>query len=139
MHAKDILKRAFLSHHEGEAAREAANIFYKEAANIYFVEAMKTRPIEAWDAQLKEILKGDSKRICHGELMENLTEEERKLILLMVKNYIVKYTCRRSQRRVDFDWGISRALTLLLPDPSKSLYERTFYGYGKSCSLPAQP
>ena len=34
----------------------------------------------------------DSKRIWHGDLMENLTEEERKLILPMMKNYIEKYT-----------------------------------------------
>ena len=72
--------------------REAANIFFEEAANIYFDEAMKTRPQEAWDALMKEILKGDSKRIWHGDLMENLTEEERRLILPMMKKYIEKYT-----------------------------------------------
>ena len=53
---------------------------------------MKTRPQEAWDALMKEILKGDSKRIWHGDLMENLTEEERRLILPMMKKYIEKYT-----------------------------------------------
>ena len=90
--AREILKKAFLSRHEEGAEREAANIFFEEAANIYFDEAMKTRPAEAWDALLKEILKGDSKRIWHGDLMENLTEEERKLILPMMKNYIEKYT-----------------------------------------------
>ena len=42
---------------------------------------MKIRPHEAWDALLKEILNGDSKRIWHGDLMENLTEEERKIDL----------------------------------------------------------
>ena len=41
---------------------------------------------------MKEVLKGDSKRIWHGELIENLTEEERKLILPMMKNYIEKYS-----------------------------------------------
>ena len=55
---------------------------FEEAANIYFDEAMKTRPQDAWDASLKEILKGDSKRIWHEDL-KNLTEEERKLILPM--------------------------------------------------------
>ena len=90
--AKDILKKAFLSRHEEAAGREATNTFYGEAAYIYFDEAMKTRPKEPWDALLKEILKGDSKRIWHGELMKNLSEEERKLILPMMKNYIEKYT-----------------------------------------------
>ena len=80
--AREILKKAFLSRHEGGAEREAANISFEEAANIYFDEAMKTRPQEAWDASLKEILKGDRKRIWHGDL-ENLTEEERRLILPM--------------------------------------------------------
>ena len=52
---------------------------------------MKTRPDEAWEALLKEVLKGDSKRIWHGELWENLTPKQRKLILPMMKNYIEKY------------------------------------------------
>ena len=90
--AREILKKASPSRHEKGAEREAANIFFGEAANIYFDEAMKTRPVEAWDALLKEILKGDSKRIWHGDLMENLTEEERRLTLPMMKNYIEKYT-----------------------------------------------
>ena len=50
--AREILKKAFLSHHEEGAEREAANSFFEEAANIYFDEAMKTRPVEAWDALL---------------------------------------------------------------------------------------
>ena len=45
-----------------------------------------------WNFQYEEILKGYSKRIWHGDLMENLTEEERRLILPMMKNYIEKYT-----------------------------------------------
>ena len=53
---------------------------------------MKTRPKEAWDALLKEILKGDSKRIWHRELMEKLSEEECKSILPKMKNCIEKYT-----------------------------------------------
>ena len=39
----------------------------EELANINFDQPMKTRPDEAWEALLKEILKGDSKRIWHGE------------------------------------------------------------------------
>ena len=53
---------------------------------------MKTKPTEAWDALLKEVLKGDSKRIRHGEKIENLSPEERKLILPMMKDYIEKYS-----------------------------------------------
>ena len=49
---------------------------------------MKTRPDEAWEALLKEVLKGDSKRIWHGKKWEDLTPEQRKLILPMMKNYI---------------------------------------------------
>ena len=90
--AREILKTAFLSRHEEGAEREGANIFFEEAANIYFDEAMKIKLQEAWDALLKEILKGDSKRIWRGDLMENLTEEERKLILPMMKNYSEKHT-----------------------------------------------
>ena len=37
---------------------------------------MKTKPTEAWDALLKEVLKGDSKPIWHGEKIENLSPEE---------------------------------------------------------------
>ena len=47
---------------------------------------MKTRPDEAWEALLKEVLKGDSKRIWHGKKWEDLTPEQRKLILPMMKN-----------------------------------------------------
>ena len=35
---------------------------------------------------LKEVLKGDSKKIWHGELMDNLSADERKLVLSMMKN-----------------------------------------------------
>ena len=52
---------------------------------------MKTRPEAAWDELLKEILKGDSKKIWHGEHIENLSADARKLILPMMKNYIEKY------------------------------------------------
>ena len=83
--AKEILRNSYLSRHGAEMNNA-------EAANIYFDQAMKTKPNEAWDALLKEILKGDSKRIWHGELMENLTEEERKLVLPMMKNYIERST-----------------------------------------------
>ena len=61
-------------------------------ANIYFDQAMKTRPDDAWQALLKEVLKGDSKKIWHGELEENLTPEQRKLILPNMKNYVEKYS-----------------------------------------------
>ena len=37
-------------------------------------------------------LKGDNKRIWHGEKIDNLSHEERKLILPMMKNYIEKYS-----------------------------------------------
>ena len=55
---------------------------------IVTIEASST----LWNFQYEEILKGYSKRIWHGDLMENLTEEERRLILPMMKNYIEKYT-----------------------------------------------
>ena len=61
-------------------------------ANIYFDQAMKTRPDDAWQALLKEVLKGDSKKNWHGELEENLTLEQRKPILPNMKNYIEKYS-----------------------------------------------
>ena len=83
--ARKILKKAFLSRHEEGAERE-------EAANIYFDEAMKNRPQKAWDALLKGILKGDSKRIWHGDLMENLSEEERRLTLSIMSRYRKVYT-----------------------------------------------
>ena len=60
-------------------------------ANVYFDEAMKDKPEAAWEALLKEVLKGDSKKIWHGELMDNLSADERKLVLPMMKNYIKKY------------------------------------------------
>ncbi len=75
--ARQILRESYLERHGGGAAEE-------ELANIYFDQAMKTRPDEAWEALLKEVLKGDSKRIWHGELWENLTPEQRKLILPLI-------------------------------------------------------
>ena len=61
-------------------------------ANIYFDQAMKTRPEDAQQALLKEVLKGDSKKIWHGKHMEDLTPEQRKLILPNMKNYVEKYS-----------------------------------------------
>ena len=46
---------------------------------------------KAQEALWKEILKGDSKKIWHGVHWEDLTPEQRKLILPMMKNYIEKY------------------------------------------------
>ena len=80
--AKETLRNSYLS-------RREANV---EQANIYFDEAMKDKPDAAWEALLKEVLKGDSKKIWHGEHMENLTADERRLVLPMMKNYIEKYT-----------------------------------------------
>ena len=85
--ARQILRESYLERHGGAVAGE-------DLANIYFDQAMKTRPDEAWEALLKEVLKRDSKRIWHGELWENLTPEQRKLILPMMTNYIEK--CLRS-------------------------------------------
>ena len=48
----------------------------------------ETKPNAAWEALLKEVLKGDSKKIWHGEHMENLTADERRLVLPIMKNYI---------------------------------------------------
>ena len=73
--ARAVLREAYLSRHAGEAGGA-------EQANIYFDQAMKTRPKEAQEASLKEILKGDSKH------WEDLTPEQRILILPMMKNYI---------------------------------------------------
>ena len=73
----------YLSRHAGEAGGA-------EQANIYFDQAMKTSPKEALEALWKEILKGDSKKIWHGVHWEDLTPEQRKLILPMMKNYIEK-------------------------------------------------
>ena len=53
---------------------------------------MKDKPDAAWEALLKEVLKGDSKKIWHGEHMENLTADERRSVLHMMKSYIEKYT-----------------------------------------------
>ena len=75
--AKETLRQSYLSRHGREAIQEA----------------LKTKPKEAWDALLKEVLKGDSKRIWHGEL------KERKLILPMMKNYIEKSTAHLESLR----------------------------------------
>ena len=75
---------SYLSRHGGEVGEV-------EQANVYFDQAMKTRPEAAWDALLKEILQGDSKKIWHEEHIENLSADERRLILPMMKNYIEKY------------------------------------------------
>ena len=53
-----------------------------EHANSYFDQALKT-----WRA----LWKGNSKSIWHGKHWEELTPEQRKLVLPMMKNYIEKY------------------------------------------------
>ena len=83
--ARELLRNAYMERH-------GRDLIPQEPANIYFDQAMKTKPTEAWEALLKEVLKGDSKKIWHGELIENLSVEERKLILPMMKNYVEKYS-----------------------------------------------
>ena len=85
--AREILGNSYLSRHGDEAGGV-------EQANVYFDQAMKTRPEAAWDALLKEILKGGSKKIWHREHIENLSTDERKLILPMMENYIEKSKVR---------------------------------------------
>ena len=82
MRKRRSVRNSYLSRHEDSV----------EPANIYFDEAMKDKPDAVWEALLKEALKGDSKKIWHGEHMENLTADERRLVLPMMKNYIEKYT-----------------------------------------------
>ena len=82
--AKKILRNAYLSRHEGEA-------FNDEMANIYFNQATKIRPEDAQQALLKEVLKGDSKKIWHGKHFEDLTPEQQQLILPNMKNHAEKY------------------------------------------------
>ena len=53
---------------------------------------MKDKPEAAWEALLREVLKDDSRKIWHGELMKNLSTDERNFVLPMMKNYIEKYT-----------------------------------------------
>ena len=72
--ARATLREAYLSRHAGEVAAV-------EQANIYFDQALKSRPKEAWEALWKEILKGNSKSIWHGKHREDLTPEQRKLVL----------------------------------------------------------
>ena len=83
--AKKVLRDSYISRHEGEALNN-------EIANIYFDQAMKTRPEEAQQALLKEVLKCDSKKIWHGKHMEDLTPEQRKLILPKMKKITSKST-----------------------------------------------
>ena len=85
--AREILGNSYLS----RQANVASGV---EQANVYFDQAMKTRPKAAWDALLKEILKGGSKKIWHREHIENLSTDERKLILPMMENYIEKSKVR---------------------------------------------
>ena len=82
--ARKVLRDSHLSRHNGNDGEE-------ELANIYFDQAMTIRSYEAWEALLKEVLKGDSKSIWHGKRWEDLTPEQRKLVLPMMKNYIEKY------------------------------------------------
>ena len=60
--AREILRNSYLSRHGDEVGGA-------EQANVCFDQAMKTRPEAAWDALLKEILKGDSKKIWHGDVV----------------------------------------------------------------------
>ena len=88
--ARAILREAYISRHAGDAGAV-------EQANIYFDQALKTRTKEAWEALWKEVLKGNSKSIWHGKHWEDLTSDQRKLVLPMMKNYIEKYAPNGTQ------------------------------------------
>ena len=68
---KVVFNRAFTRH--------AAEHVGGEMTNVYFDEAMKDKPEAAWEALLKEVLKGDSKKIWHGELMETCSSYDEEL------------------------------------------------------------
>ena len=64
MKARKILRNSYLSRH-------AAEHVGGEKANVYFDEAMIDKPEAAWEALLKEVLKGDSKKVWHGVVLNN--------------------------------------------------------------------
>ena len=99
--AKETLRKAYLERYGGdENAQEAVNCLIeelgrlltdRESVNLLYHQAMKVRPEAAEAALLKEVQSCCDKGIWEGILEEDLTQEQRNLILPMMKNYIDKY------------------------------------------------
>lgn len=60
-------------------------------SNILFERAVKLNPDAAFNALDKELNIIAKKKVWRGELMENLTAEERSLVLPNMKNYVEKF------------------------------------------------
>ena len=76
----------------------------KEHINVFYDQAKKTRPVEAETALEKEVMTGLRKGVWEPQHWNDLTPEEQKLVLPMMKNYIEKYnpdgTFEKSKVRV---------------------------------------
>ena len=87
--AQEVLRKAYLERYGGGDPTEEA--IPRELSGILYQQALKTRPEEAEEALLKEVKKACEKKIWHPVHLKDLTEEQRGLILPMMKNYVEKY------------------------------------------------
>jgi hypothetical protein len=86
------LRNSYLRRYgKDEITTESVNSLLQESTNILYEQARKQRPAEAAEALRKEIHSACAKRIWHGVKEEDLTKDQIKLILPIMKNYIEKY------------------------------------------------
>ena len=91
--AQEVLRRAYLERYGGATLPEddTGELLEHEQSNILYQQAMKERPEAAEAALLKEVQKAEEKKIWHPVHLKDLTPEQRKLILPMMKSYVEKY------------------------------------------------
>ena len=90
--AREQLRSAYLKRFGGDnVVEETVNMLLEETVYILYEQAKKLRPQEAKDALHKEVKSACDKSIWHGVHERDLTPDQVKLILPMMKNYVEKY------------------------------------------------
>jgi hypothetical protein len=93
--AQEVLRKAYLERYGGSIKSEDeysdVNLDV-EFSGIVFQQAMKSRPEAAEEALVKEVRKTIEKKIWHPIHEEDMTLEQKMLILPIMKNYVEKFT-----------------------------------------------
>lgn len=89
--AQEVIKRAYLERYQDREPSMTAVETTVESCGILYQQALKTRPEAATEALRKEVMKTCDKEIWHGVLWDSLTQEQKALVLPMMKNYVEKY------------------------------------------------
>ena len=93
--AQEVLRQAYLQRYGADVNQrvedDRSQELNTEFSGILYQQALKSRPEAAEAALEKEVEKAEKKKIWHPVHKESLTEDQKKMILPMMKNYVEKF------------------------------------------------